>query len=433
MRRVLGFLFMLLLSGEAMAGEVSPAESRLVQEVDLAVPRGLALLERTVNVNSGTMNLEGVHEVGRLFTAAFESLDFETRWVEGNSWGRAGHLIALRPGAAGAPVVLLIGHLDTVFEADSPFQRFQRLSASRASGPGIIDMKGGIVVMLLALEALRNENLLDRLTVRVFLCGDEEKPGNPLDQARRGLLELADGAAVALGFEDGAGDPRTAVVSRRGTSRWVLRTAGTPAHSSQIFREDVGSGAIFEAARVLAAFRDSLAGEPYLTFNPGLVVGGTTIDFDSETSRGDAFGKTNVVAESTIVAGDLRTLSEEQRERAKTAMRDIIAHHEPKTSAQIEFVDDYPPLAPAEGNLRLLAQFDQVSRDLGFGPVAAVDPSRAGAADISFTAGRIPMALDGLGLSGDGGHTVAETADLNALPMQAKRVAVLLARLAERP
>ena len=112
----------------------------------------LALLERSVNINSGTMNFEGVRQVGELFAEAFEALGFETEWVDGASFNRAGHLVASR-GQRG-PKVLMIGHLDTVFAADSPFQRYEALPDNRAKGPGATDMKGGNVVMLQALRAL---------------------------------------------------------------------------------------------------------------------------------------------------------------------------------------------------------------------------------------------------------------------------------------
>ena len=398
----------------------------------MAAPRGLALLERVVNVNSGTMNLAGVREVGRLFQPEFERLGFTVRWVDGAAWGRAGHLIATRRGrGTTGPHALLIGHLDTVFESDSPFQRWEKLSGTEARGPGAIDMKGGIVVMLLALEGLAKAGALDRIPVTVVLTGDEEKPGAPIELARRDLIAAADTADVALGFEDGAGDPRTAVVARRGSSSWLLRTWGRPAHSSQIFKPEVGDGAIYEQARILTAFRDSLRSEPWLTFNPGVTLGGTTVSYDREQARGAAFGKTNVVAESAYVAGDLRAISPESRERAVATMRRIVSRNLPGTGADIVFGESYPPLAPTDGNQRMLALLDRTSRDLGSGPVEGVDPSRAGAADVSFTAGRVEGAIDGLGLMGRGGHTVDETADLGTLPTQAKRAAVMLSRLAK--
>jgi glutamate carboxypeptidase len=326
--------------------------------------------------------------------------------------------------------VVLIGHLDTVFEPDSPFQRFQRLDDSTVSGPGVTDMKGGIVVMLLALRALREQGVLDRMQLEVVLIGDEERMGAPLDAARADLLRAARGAVAALGFEDGDGDPRHVVVARRGSSGWTLRVRGTPSHSSQVFREDVGPGAILETARILQAFRDSLGFEPYLTFNPGLVVGGTSVTHDSTAARGTAFGKNNVVAESTLVTGDLRTLSREQLAHARAVMERIVAAASPRTWASIRFSDGYPPLAPSEGNRRLLAMLDRASRDLGLGALEPVDPSRAGAADVSFLDGHVPMVVDALGLKGSGGHTVQETGRLQTAAWQAKRVAVVLARLA---
>ncbi len=413
----------------ARAQDLSAEERRMLRAVDAGVGDALVLLERAVNINSGTMNFAGVREVGRLFAGEFERLGFAVRWVDGAPWGRAGHLVAERRGRGTGPRLLLIGHLDTVFEPDAPFQRWERLSDSTARGPGATDMKGGTVVMLLALRALAAAGVLDQLQVTVVLTGDEENAGEPIPLARRDLVAAAEWADIAIGFEDGDGDPRTAVVGRRGSSGWLLRTSGRPAHSSQIFRPDVGSGAIFEAARILTAFHDSLAGEPNLTFNPGAVVGGTAVTFDGARSRGTAFGKSNVVAESAVVAGDLRALTPDQLARTRATMLRIVARHRPLTGARIEFEDRYPPLAPTDGNRRLLALFDQASRDTGGGPVSAVDPARAGAADISFTAGLIDMALDGVGLMGTGGHTVHETADLRSLPVQAKRVAVLLARL----
>lgn len=413
----------------ARAQALDPVEQQLVRHIDAQVDEAIAVLERAVNVNSGTMNFAGVERVGRLFQAEFDALGFGTRWVPGAPFGRAGHLVAEWRGRGDGPHALLIGHLDTVFESDSPFQRFERLSDSTARGPGVIDMKGGNVVMLLALGALRAAGVLDGLDVTVVLTGDEEESGDPLTLARAVLVEAAQVADVAIGFEDGDGDPRTAVVARRGFTGWTLTVAAKPAHSSLIFREGIGAGAIYEAARVLHTFYADLANERYLTFNPGVVLGGTAVAFEAEQSRGEAFGKTNVIAERALAAGDLRTISREQRERAKGRMRGIVADHLPGASATIEFRDSYPPMAPTDGNRRLLALLDEASRDLGFGPVAAVDPGAAGAADISFAAEHVAMALDGMGLMGTGGHTVEETADLRTLARQAKRAAVVLYRL----
>jgi glutamate carboxypeptidase len=380
------------------------------------------------------MSFAGVREVGRILDTEFAALGFRTHWVDGAPFGRAGHLIAEWQGRrATGPHVLLIGHLDTVFERDSPFQRFERLEGQRARGPGIIDMKGGDVVMLLALGALRDEGLLDGMRITVVLTGDEENEGEPRELSRADLIAAGEAADVALGFEDGDGKFENAVVARRGSSSWRLEAAGKPAHSSLIFREDTGFGAIYEVARILDAFRSELVGEAYLTFNPGLVLGGNAVEYHADETRGSASGKANIVAGKVVVAGDLRALSPEQLERTRERMRAIVAQNLPRTSAEIIFQDGYPPMAPTAGNRRLLEIFDHASRDLGMGAVGAVDPMQAGAADISFVAGSVEMALDGLGLAGTDGHTVQETADLASLGRESQRVALLLKRLAEAP
>lgn len=409
---------------------LTSTEQQILRFIDEHNDDAMALLERVVNINSGTMNLAGVQEVGAIFRAEFDALGFKTRWIDGAAFGRAGHLMARRGGSGRH--LLLIGHLDTVFEVDSPFQRYEQISPSRARGPGATDMKGGDVIMLQALAALRAAGVLDDLQITVVLTGDEEKSGRPLALARQHLVEAAESASIALGFEDGDGDPRTAVISRRGAVRWKLRTTGRPAHSSQIFQHDIGFGAVFEAARILNEFRKELSREEYLTFNPGLILGGTSVQFDSEQARGTAFGKNNVITAQAIVSGDLRTISPEQLTEIQSRMRAIVARSLPQTTAEIVFNDGYPPLAPTQGNRELLALYDEVSRSLGFGPVEAVDPRKAGAADVSFTSGRVEAALDGLGLMGEGGHTEQETADVRTLPMQAKRAAILMYRLSQR-
>ena len=414
-------------SAQRADSSLTSTERAIVRAVDARNAQALALLERIVNINSGTMNFAGVRQVGDVLRAQLDALGFHSRWVDGASFNRAGHLVAVHPGSG--PTVLLIGHLDTVFEPRSPFQKFERLDDSTARGPGIIDMKGGDVIIVHALRALKDAGVLERMNVVVVFDGDEEHAGLPLADARRALTDAAKGASVAIGFEDGAGDPRTLVISRRGDIGWRLTSMGTPAHSSLIFSDKVGGGAIFESARVLSQFYDKLSGEKYLTFNPGVAVGGTAARLDTTGSVGTADGKTNVVAARMEVSGDLRTLSPKQLAHAIEVMRDVVASSLPHTTSEIAFEDGYPPMAPTDGNRALLSWYDRVSRDLGTGPVVAVDPSRAGAADVSFVATDVPMIIDAAGLSGRDDHTEKETADLRMLPVQTKRAAVLLSRL----
>ncbi len=409
------------------ADSLSKIEHLLARHAASHDADALALLERLVNVNSGTQNLAGVREVGRILRAEYDALGFTTRWDDGAAFGRAGHLVAERTGSG--PRVLLIGHLDTVFEQDSPFQRWERLSDSSAKGPGSTDMKGGDVIMLFALKALKASGQLDRMSITVVLNGDEEAPGAPIALARQTLIDAGARAQIAIGFEDGDGDPRTAVAARRGFTGWTLRVTGTPAHSSQIFRDDIGPGAIYEAARILNDFRIKLGGDPLRTFNAGVAMGGTTVTLDSTGTRGMAFGKSNIVPESFVVTGDLRVISPDAVSTAKAAMRAIVAAASPHTSAVITFDDGYPPMAPKAGNTALLAEFDRASRHLGFGPVGMDNPARAGAADVSFVAATVSQVIDGLGPGGTGGHTVNETLQTRTVAIQIARTAVLLNRI----
>jgi len=415
----------LLVAAPLSAQDLPPVERELVAAVEERLDDALALLERVVEINSGTMNFEGVRRVGEVFAAELEDLGFETRWIAmPDSVNRAGHLFAVREGSAGKRL-LLIGHLDTVFEPADPFQSFER-TGDRATGPGVVDMKGGVVAMVLALRAMAVAGALDGAAITVALIGDEESAGLPLSLSRGDLIEAARAADVALGFE--GGQPGFAVVARRGSSAWTLRTTGRQGHSSLIFGEEYGSGAIFEAARILHRFHEEVRGPEFLTFNAGIVVGGTEVEYDPRENRGEAFGKTNVIARRVVVDGGLRFIRPEQLEAARAQMREIVGESHPGTSAEITFTDKYPAMPPTDGNRALLSLLDEVSRDLGQGPVEGYDPGMRGAADISFVAPYVD-GIDGLGLYGTGAHTPEEEVDLASMAAVAKRAALLMTRL----
>lgn len=418
----------LIMGAPFASAELTPLESRLAEIAKQQKAPAIALLEQVVNINSGTMNHAGVKQVADVFDQELKALGFETRWHDLSAVDRAGHLFADN----GGPGVcqLLIGHLDTVFEASSPFQNFQR-QGDTATGPGVSDMKGGDVVILFALKALKAAGVLDEGRYLVALIGDEEKSGSPKSISRKHLIDAAKSCDVGLGFEY-ATSLNAATVARRGSSGWRLTVTGERAHSSMIFSEAVGSGAIFEAARILTRFHEQLTGEQYLTFNPGMIAGGTEVDYDPALNAGRVFGKTNVVAQSVVVQGGLRSLSRDQELRARARMREIATENNlPKTSAEIIFSDGYPSMAPTPGNLALLALLSQTSQDLGYGPVTAYDPGLRGAADISFVADYVD-AIDGIGIEGQGAHALTEQIDLNTLPMLIERAALLMYRISQQ-
>jgi glutamate carboxypeptidase len=408
-------------------GAPSAAERALVKRVQAQQDTSITLLEEIVDINSGTMNFAGVRRVADVLRPRFAALGFKVRWEDGAAFGRAGHLIAEHPGRGRH--VLLIGHLDTVFEPSHPFQRFERIDAQTVRGPGTSDMKGGLVVALAALTALKETKALDGMHITVAMMGDEEDSGRPISLARASLVEAAKAADVAIGLENGADDPKTALTARRGYTGWQIDVKARSAHSSQIFTDEVGAGAIYELARILHRFYEELHGEELLTFNPGLIAGSTQLNFDPKVLHAETFGKDNIVAPVAVATGDLRTISSEQLERTKERMRKIVAASLPGASATISFSDGGVPMPPTEGNRKLLSMYDAVSRDLGLGPVTAVDPRRAGAADISYAAPYVEMAIDGIGLLGHGNHTPDEVADLRTFPIQSQRLAVLLLRL----
>lgn len=428
-RFFLSIVLTLFLITSSSFAQKDKTERKLVQSVDKHTAYYTDLLKELVNMNSGTMNFEGVKAVGMRLKSEFEKLDMDATWVDGTSWNRAGHLLAETKGNKG-PKLLLIGHLDTVFEPDSPFQSYEMLNDSIMKGPGVADMKGGDVIILMALKALKEAKLLDQMQIKVVMTGDEEKSGSPIEASKKALTDAAEWADIALAFENADGDPKTIVVARRGSSSWSLKVKGNAAHSSQVFTDKVGVGAIYEASRILDSFYQELSKEENLTFNPGVIVGGTQTTFDANTNSGTAFGKTNVVAQEVTVQGDIRAVSKEQLAMANAKMEQIVNENYPGTSAELTFkAGGYPPLAATKGNHRLLSLYNEVSEDLGFGTVEAVNPRNAGAADVSFTAGLVDMAIDGMGLSGADDHTINETGDLSKLSVQAKRAAVLMKRL----
>lgn len=413
----------------AAAAKLSPAEARTAAHVDAIYEPSVTLLQQLVDVNSGSMNFAGVEQVGRMMQAELEPLGFKVRWLPMTAAKRAGHIFATHAGKSGKKRLLLIGHLDTVFEKDSPFQKFVR-KGDLAEGPGAADDKGGMIVMLMALKAMKVAGTLKDANIEIALTGDEEDSGDPIEIARADLIAAGKRADVALDFEglivEGGRDMGS--IARRSSNSWTLTATGKAGHSSGIFSTSAGDGAIYELARIVAAFRKDLP-EPNLTFNVGLIAGGQTAVVDADGVRASATGKTNIIPGIAIAKGDFRTLSEEQTARVKAKMTAIVAQHAPLTDARISFdAGGYPAMAPTEGNRSILTELNRVNADLGLPEMPPLDPLKRGAGDISFVANAV-SGLAGLGPSSTGDHAPGETADLISMKRQAKRAAILMTRL----
>jgi glutamate carboxypeptidase len=411
----------LVLTSFTTFAQLTRAEQQILKSVEKNYEESVSFLEKTVNINSGTYNVDGVKKVGLIYKEFLDQLGFNTKWVDlPAEMKRAGHLKGKK-----AKRLLLIGHIDTVFEPESNFLQWTRKD-TLAWGPGVNDMKGGNMVMLYALKAMKEAGMLQDRQVIVILHGDEESAGRPIDISRKDIIEAAQRSDIALCFETGTGF-NYATIARRGSSNWHLEVTGKQGHSSGIFTANAGAGAVYEASRILSRFYSELQ-EQYLTYNPGVILGGTTATTDSTGTEGTASGKTNIIANTTIVNGDLRFISEEQKQKTREKMKAIVAESLPGTKSVITFSDGYPSMPPTDGNMEVLNRFSKVNVDLGLGEVKPYDPGKRGAGDISFVAQYLDC-LDGLGAMGGNAHAPGEFINLKSLQNIEKRVAVLFYRI----
>ena len=423
-------LFALAITAAApAAADLSRPERAMIATVDAEQQRTLAMLERWVNQNSGSLNIQGVTKVGEMLREELEPLGFTVEWIDVKATGRAGHILARHAGKAGGKRLLLIGHLDTVFEPDSPFQRWVR-KGNDGEGPGAGDDKGGMAVMIAALRAMKTAGTLKNANIEIVLTGDEEDSGAPIEIARRDLIAAGKRADAALDFEGLAQEDGKDMgsIARRSAGSWTLTVSAKSGHSSSVCMGSMGCGANYALIDIVDRFRRELP-EDKLTFNVGLMGGGATAKLDDGRIRLDATGKTNIIAATAVARGDLRALSQQQVDRVQAKMKAIVARPLPRATATIEFdTDGYPPMAPTAGNKALLDRLNGVNRDLGLEPMGTLDPVKRGAGDISFVAADVG-GLIGLGPASRGDHAPGETVDISSIWRQAKRAAILMSRL----
>src|SRR5262249_25273435 len=241
------------------AQKLSPDEQKIDSYIDAHKNEAIATFEKIVNIESPTENLAGVKQVGMVLKTQIEPIGLTPKWIDmPPEVKRAGHLVSETNGTEGKRL-LLLGHIDTVLKGE----KFRR-EGNKAYGTGVTDMKGGDVTILFALKALHATGVLKDTRITVMLTGDEESAGLPLSISRGDMIAAAKRSDIALSFEPTVRN--TATVGRRGASFWSLEVEAKTGHSGQIFKPDMGSGAIFEAARIINQFYEELHNEKYLTF-----------------------------------------------------------------------------------------------------------------------------------------------------------------------
>ena len=172
-----------------------------------------------------------------------------------------------------------------------------------------------------------------------------------------------------------------------------------------------------------------MSAEKGLSFSPGLILAGSSINYKKNYFGGEAYGKDNIIAKTAMVTGDLCFITPQQEINAKKKIAKIVNHHLPITMAVVKFQEGIPCMSLTTGNIELLKKYSEVSINLGYGPVKALDPGLRGAADISHIASITQANLDGLGPVGMGAHSEKETLDIKSLPIQTQKAAILMYRL----
>lgn len=406
----------------AAGADLDTEEARIRDALAARQDRMVELLARWVEINTGTRNRTGLQHFAKQIVPELEALDFEVTVEPGSRIERPGSepfvtgplIVARRSPGAGhetAPRFLLSGHMDTVFEPESPFRHFERSpdDPGTATGPGVADMKGGLVVMLFALKALHERGELDRAAWTVLLNSDEEIGS----LGSRSRIEAAARRATFGFVFESAREDGAMVRSRRGLGQFHLSVTGVAAHAGSAHEK--GRSAVRELAHKALRIEEMTDYERGITLNVGTFEGGT---------------KRNVVPAHAEAWVDLRYDERAAGEEIRERMRELAGR---------SFVDGtrtrlwgrlHRPPKPASPEVdRLLGLHEEVAGALG---VAVPEPVHAGGGtDGSLMAGVGLPALDSVGVVGANAHTPRELVDLASLAERASLAAILLRRLFE--
>jgi glutamate carboxypeptidase len=370
------------------------------------LPDYLRDLERLVNIDCGSYTREGVDEVGR-WTGGFLAALGATVEYRPDPAGRLGDtVIATFAGRTGAPRILLIGHMDTVFDPGTTAERPFTIADGIARGPGVTDMKSGLLAGLYALKALLGELgglPFERL---VFIANPDEEIGSPSSTPHIREIAPEVDACLVLECARANGD---IVSSRKGILDLRMTIHGRAAHAG--VEPEKGRSAILEAARIVRDLHDLKGRWPGVTVNVGVIGGGT---------------RPNVVAERCSVEVDVRGVARAELEAAELEVRRIAeATVVPDVTVDLEPMARWWPMEKLDRSARLVEHAAAVAGSLGF---AIKDAATGGASDANTTSGMGIPSLDGLGPIGGNDHSPAEYLEVGSIiPRTALLAGLLLA------
>lgn len=391
----------------------APQLARIRAAVEASLPAYLHDLELLVNIDCGSYTKEGVDRVGRWVWSFFEELGAELESYDDDTYGNT--LVATLDGRPGGPTILMIGHLDTVFDPGTVAERPYRTEGSRAYGPGVTDMKGGLLTGLYALRALYDladgaDGWLPAGRV-VFIANPDEEIGSPVSSPV--IRRHAADAQAALVLECGRANGDF-VSSRKGIWDVELRITGRSAHAG--VEPEKGRSALLEAAHKVIALHALNGRWPGVTVNAGVIQGGT---------------RPNVVTERCSIQVDVRAVDRAGQDAVEAEVRAIAAHSTvPDTTCELVDMGRHRPMEKLERSARLVDHAIALAAGLGF---TTNDAATGGASDANTTAGMGVASIDGLGPVGGEDHSPREYLELDSIVPRTAWVAALIAAIGADP
>ena len=381
---------------------------RLRAAIAAREPRFVAELERLVNSDCGSYTANGVNQVADFVTDALREVGAEIRRVPHEPSEGSHQLGDLVIGtlAGGGPALLLIGHMDTVFDPGTAAQRPYRSEGGRAFGPGVTDMKAGLLAGLHAVAALQEVGARPSIT---FVANPDEEIGSPFSTPFIRELAPEHRAALVLECARANGD---IVSSRKGIADYHITLLGRAAHAG--VEPEKGRSAIVEAAHQVLALHALNGRWPSVTVNAGVIHGGT---------------RPNVVAERCELQVDLRAATADAFDAAAAEVERIAASPTVEgVSVALERIAGHPPMEKSAASGRLVDLAVTIAADLGF---ELADAATGGASDANTCAALGVPSLDGLGPVGGDDHSVDEWLDLSSVVPRTTLLATLIDRIGE--